>query len=69
MTLSEPQFITDLDGRRVAAVLDMESYHRLLDALDEIDAIRAYDEAMGEEDEVIPFEQAIREIEEERRQD
>jgi hypothetical protein len=39
----------------------------LLDALEELEDIRAYDEAKASDDEVIPFEQAMQEIEQSRR--
>jgi hypothetical protein len=51
------------DGNRIGAVLDIEDYHRLLQELEELDSIRAYDTAKAFEDEVIPFEQAVTEIE------
>ena len=48
---------------RVAVVLDLEEYRRLIERLEELEDIRAYDEAKATEDEIIPFEQAIEEIE------
>ena len=36
---------------------------RLTEALEELGAIAAYDEATASDDEAIPFDQAIREIE------
>ena len=65
--LKQPQFIVDEKGNRTAVILDMESYEQLLDALEELDDIRAYDEAKALNDEVIPLEQALREIEESRK--
>jgi hypothetical protein len=38
-----------------------------LEAVEELEDIRAYDEAKASKDEIIPFEQAIREIEQGRR--
>jgi predicted DNA-binding protein (UPF0251 family) len=35
----------------------------LLEALEELEAIRAYDRAKASQDEAIPFEQAVEEIE------
>ncbi|MEM8640974.1 MAG: hypothetical protein AAGG51_19500 [Cyanobacteria bacterium P01_G01_bin.54] len=37
--------------------------HRWLDELEKLTAIHAYDRAKAANDEIIPFEQAIREIE------
>ena len=61
------QFITNADGKRVAVVLELPRYRELLDAYEELECIRAFDEAAASNDEVIPFEQAIAEIEQKRR--
>ena len=60
------RYIVDEKGKRLAVLLDLEEYRRLLEALEELEAIRAYDEAKaaweaGEE--VLPLEDAIEEIE------
>jgi hypothetical protein len=57
------RFITDEHGRRVAAVVDIERYRELLDAAEEIEDLRAFDEATASNDPVIPFEEAVRDIE------
>ena len=59
---SEPQYVTDAAGNRVAVLLDLEQYQELLDAVDELDAIRAYDAAKSEDDEAIPLDEALRDI-------
>ena len=51
------------NGNRVGVVLDIKEYHRLLQELEELDSIRAYDAAKASRDEVTLFEQAAREIE------
>ena len=61
-----PRYVTDSEGRRVAVILDLEDYEHLLDAAEELEDIRAYDEAKASGEEAIPFEQAIREIEQQR---
>ena len=60
------RYVTDAAGNRVAVILDLEQYEALTEAAEELDAIRAYDEAKAANDEVVPFEQAIREIEQTR---
>jgi hypothetical protein len=59
-------FIVDENGSRVGVVLDIADYRKLLEDLEELDAIRAYDEARASGDEAIPFEEAIAEIEQRR---
>ncbi|MCD5412015.1 MAG: hypothetical protein LRZ90_04180 [Thermodesulfovibrionales bacterium] len=44
-------------------LLDMSEYQRIIEELEEVESIRAYDAAKTSKDEVIPFEQAVNEIE------
>lgn len=61
-----PRFITDDTGNRIAVILDLKRYEELLEAMEDLDDIRAFDAAKAAEDKAIPFEQAVREIEQER---
>jgi hypothetical protein len=60
------QYVVDQDGNRTAVLVDVNYYHELVAALDEIESIRAFDEAKASGDEVIPFAQATDEIERQR---
>ena len=60
---TKEQYVVDQNGNRTAVLLDVNYYHKLLEALDEIESIRAYDEAKASGDEIIPFSQATQEIE------
>ncbi len=64
------QFLINERGERTAVVLPIEEYEELLERLEDTEALREADEALAAiergEDEVIPWEQAKREIEEER---
>ena len=60
------RFVTDDEGNRVAVIVDLAFYDELLEAFEELEDIRAYDEAKAEGGETIPFEQAMREIEQAR---
>jgi len=62
-----PRYVTDIEGKRVAVILDLDQYEQLLDAAEELEDIRAYDEAKASGEDAIPFEQAVREIEQQRR--
>lgn len=44
-------------------LLDIQDYWKLLDDIEEMESIRAYDAAKASRDEAIPFEQAVAEIE------
>ncbi len=53
------KYITDEDGNRIGILLDLAEYQRLIDTLEELEAIQAYDAAKAAQDEKIPFEEAI----------
>jgi PHD/YefM family antitoxin component YafN of YafNO toxin-antitoxin module len=68
------RYVVDENGKRVAVLLSVEEYDRMVEELEEFEDIlarRAYDEAKAElergEDELIPWEQAKQESEEERK--
>jgi PHD/YefM family antitoxin component YafN of YafNO toxin-antitoxin module len=63
---AKEQYVVDQNGNRTAVLLDVTYYHELLAALEEIESIRAYDEAKASDDEVILFSQATEEIERQR---
>ena len=62
MAEAKERYVVDEKGSRVAVMIDMERYQKLLEALEELESIRAYDEAKASGDAAIPFEQAVREI-------
>jgi len=61
------KYIVDEKGKHVAVLLGVSEYQRILEELEELESIRAYDAAKKSEDEAIPFEQATDEIEKERK--
>jgi hypothetical protein len=62
MTGKGEKFVVDEQGNRVAVVLDIEDYQRILEDIEELEAIRQYDAAKAAGDEAIPFDQAVDEI-------
>jgi hypothetical protein len=60
------RFIVDEHGTRIGVLLNIADYRRLLEELEELESIRAYDAAETSGDEVLPFEQALAESEQER---
>jgi hypothetical protein len=60
------RYVVDGTGNRVAVLIDIEQYQKVLEALEELEAISAYDEAKASGGEIIPFDQAIKEIESQR---
>ena len=57
------RYLVDDNGNRIGVVLDVKEYRRLLQDLEELESIRAYDVAKASGDEIVPFEQAITVIE------
>jgi len=67
MGLPNKTYIVDDTGKRVGVLLDMDEYRRILEELEELESIRAFDAAKASKDEAVPFDQAVREIEQTRR--
>ena len=57
------KFIMDDNGKRTGVIISMEDYRRILEELEELDSIRAYDAAKASADEAVPFDRAVAEIE------
>ena len=64
----EARYIVDENGNRTDVILPVEEYERLIEALEDLEDVRLYDEARAAlqrgESEVVPLEQAMREIRE-----
>ena len=56
-------FVVNGRGEKVAVVIGIEEYEKLLEELEDLEDIRAYDEAMASEETPVPFEEAIERIE------
>jgi len=59
-------YVVNENGDRISVILDVQDYRKLLKELEELEALRAYDAARASGDEIIPFEQAVAEIEQDR---
>lgn len=65
----ETQFLTDSKGNKTAVVLSIKKYNKLMERLEDLEDIRAYDEAKKNDDGVrIPFDEAIATIEAKRKE-
>jgi hypothetical protein len=64
------QYVVDENGKHISVILPIEEYERLIEELEELDDVKAAEEARREietgADELILWEQAKREMEEER---
>jgi len=66
MVDAKEKYVTDGQGNRVAVLLEVEEYRRLLNALEELESIRAYDTAVAVREDAIPFDKAVEELKRDR---
>ncbi len=65
--MSGTTFIIDEKGKRHSAIVPIKKYEQLLEKSEELDDIRAYDKAMRRKQEFIPLEEALKELENNRK--
>jgi len=58
------QFVIDDHGKKLAVILPIREYNKMLDDLEELEDIKLYDAAKKGKQEFIDAEQAFKEIEE-----
>lgn len=63
MTSLHPEFLLDDQNRKKAVVIPFSEWEKILEDLEELEDIRAYDEAKSQPSDPIPFERAMDEIE------
>lgn len=57
------QFITNDSGKKLAVILPISKYRKMLEELEELDDIKAYDEAKKDKEPSIPIDEAFEMIE------
>lgn len=63
------QFVTDNNGNKLAVILPIKDYNKMVDDLEELEDIKLYDKAKEGKQEFIDAEQAFKEIEDSRKKD
>ncbi|MGQ9657417.1 MAG: hypothetical protein ACUVV1_05890 [Fimbriimonadales bacterium] len=63
MTPLNERYIVDAEGKPIAVVLDIQVYRELLEALETLEDIQAYDAAKASGESPIPLEQALESLE------
>ena len=63
----EHQFVVNKRGEKVAVVISIEEYEEILEQLEDLDAIREYEEAKASGETSVPFDEAIARIERNRK--
>ena len=61
------QFITDSSGKKISAILPIKEYEQMIEKLDELNCIKAYDKAKGKKQQFVPLNHALREVERKRK--
>lgn len=61
------QFVTDEKGKKVAVVVPLKEYEKMLDELEELDCIKVYDQVKESEVEYIPIRKAFKSLEKKRK--
>ncbi len=51
----DEKYVTNEKGERIGVILSMEDYQKVLEQLEELECICAYDEAKASKDETVPF--------------
>ncbi|MBI1266453.1 MAG: hypothetical protein GC193_03375 [Cryomorphaceae bacterium] len=62
------QFVTDDHGKKLAVILPIKEYNKMVDDLEELEDIKLYDAAKKGKQEFIDAEEAFNEIEKKREQ-
>ena len=64
MVTVHPEYVVDEKQHRKAILLPVAEWERIVEELEELDDIRAFDQAKSGSQEAVSFEQAVREIQE-----
>jgi PHD/YefM family antitoxin component YafN of YafNO toxin-antitoxin module len=62
MLVVHPEFVVDQKDRKKSVLLPFSEWQLLMEAVEELDDIRAYDKAKAQKDEILPFEEALHQI-------
>jgi len=61
------QYVTDDHGKKVAVIVPVKDYEKLMEELDEMECIKAYDKAKSRKQEFTPASDVFKAIEEKRK--
>jgi len=63
MVAMHPEFLVDKNNQRKAVVLPLAEWQQILDELEELEDIRAFDEAKAQGSDPVPLDEVVRKIE------
>lgn len=61
------QYVTDDHGKKVAVIVPIKNFEKIMDELDELECIKAYDKAKARKQEFIPAADVFKSIEQKRK--
>jgi len=61
------QFVTDNNGHKLAIILPIKEYNKIIDELEELEDIKLYDKAKDANEPSIPIDEAFKLINKERK--
>jgi len=64
MATVHPKFVVDKHQKRKAVLLSYKEWEKIMEEVEELAEIKAYDEAKASPSEPVPFEDAVKEIRE-----
>ena len=67
MPAIHPQYITDNEGKKIAAILPMKEFKTIIEELEDLEDIKLYDEGKNDKEPAIPKDKAMAMIAAERR--
>ena len=61
--MTKENFVVDAKGNKIGVFLPIRQYNKLLEELEELEDIKAFDSTMNRKQEFIPLDKALKEIE------
>jgi hypothetical protein len=61
--MSQQQYITDKNGKKISVVIPVKDYNKLIEAWEELEDIKAYDAAKSKKSDPIDAQIAFEEVE------
>ena len=61
------QYVTDKKNKKIAIILPLKDYERLMHAMDELDCIKVYDQVKSRKTEFVLANDAFKQIEQKRK--
>jgi hypothetical protein len=61
------KFITDNKGKKVEVIISIEDYQKIIEQLEDVNDVRAYDKAKASKEVSVPIDEAFKMIEKKRK--